>query len=260
MSFYAEATGAAATSLGLGMLSSLDLGREFRRAFTAVRASSEALRREAFAIRHAVYCDELRYEAPRPDGLEHDEFDLRAEHLLLDSVEQRRPIACARLIRASSLAGREPLPLELVCGATLGARWSNLSQSRRIAELSHLAVVREFRRRSGEDARDVSIGDADFGTASRPRFPYIPVGLCLAALALARRVDIDALVVLAEPQLALHLARLGIPLQQIGGPVQHHGTRVPYLMDVDVVAAGLRAYMRPLYDVIGQDLDAPAER
>jgi hypothetical protein len=86
MSFYAEATGAAATSLGLGMLSSLDLGREFRRAFTAVRASSESLRREAFAIRHAVYCDELRYEAPRPDGLEHDEFDLRAEHLLLDCV------------------------------------------------------------------------------------------------------------------------------------------------------------------------------
>ena len=255
MSFYAEATGAAATPQSLGVLSSRDLGREFDRYFAIARAATDADRRTAFAIRHAVYCEELGYEPVHEDGLEHDHCDAVAEHLLLGSVEEQRTIACARIVPA----GPGPLPLESACAATLGARWSNLKQSHRIGELSRLAVVREFRRRKGEEARDVAIADADFGTAGRPRFPYIPVGLCLGAIALATRVGLDALVVLAEPQLATHLGRLGLALQQVGGPVQHHGTRVPYALDVQAIVGGLRPWIRPLYQAIERDLDGVPE-
>jgi N-acyl amino acid synthase of PEP-CTERM/exosortase system len=253
MSFYGEATGAAATPLGLGKLSSLDLGREFRKYFGVVRATTDALRQEAYAIRHRVYCEELGHEALRPDGREVDAHDAHAEHLLLGSVEHSRYVACARMIPAG-LPGA-PLPIEEACAATLGARWSNLKRSRRIAELSRLAVTAEFRRRKGEQDRGLSIGDADFGTASRPRFPYVPVGLALAAIALARRQQIDVLVVLTEPQIATHFARLGMLLQQIGGPVQQRGTRVPYAMSVGGIVGGMRAFMRPLYRAIDQDLD-----
>jgi len=256
MSFYAEATGAAATSLGLGTLSSLDLGREFGHYFSVVRADTDALRKESYAIRHAVYCEELRYEPLRDDGLERDEHDAHADHLLLASAEHGRYVACARLIHGGGYP-QPPFPIELLCGATLGARWDNLRHGRRVGELSRLAVVREFRRRKGEEAREVAIGEADFGTASRPRFPYIPVGLCLASVALAVRNGLDAIVVLAEPQLATHLGRLGILLQQVGGPVQHHGTRVPCLLDLPANVAGMRSWIKPLYAAVERDLDRP---
>jgi N-acyl amino acid synthase of PEP-CTERM/exosortase system len=256
MSFYGEAAGVAAMPLPLGTLSSRDLGREFRQYFGIVLARSDALRDEAYAIRHAVYCDELRHAPSRPDGRETDEFDVRSEHLLLGSVQQSRYVGCARLVLTGLVSASEPLPLEDICGATIGARWSNLKRTRRIAELSRLAVVADFRRRKGEQARDLAIGDADFGTPGRPRFPFIPVGLGLASIALAKRLGIDTLVVLAEPHIATHFGRLGLAMQQIGGPVQHHGTRVPYTMDVEPIVRSLRSFMRPLYEAVAQDVEA----
>ncbi|HVE50241.1 MAG TPA: PEP-CTERM/exosortase system-associated acyltransferase [Casimicrobiaceae bacterium] len=257
MSFYAEATGASSTSLGLGMLSSLDVGRAYREFFALVHATSDDHRNEAYAIRHAVYCAELGFESPRSEGLERDSFDARAEHLLLGSVAQSRFVACARLILAAGGADEEPFPIETLCGPTLGARWSNLRRGHRVAELSRVAVVADFRRRKGEELRDFTLGEADFGTVSRPRFPYIPVALCLGAVALARRIDVDTIVVLTEAKIATHLARLGIHLTQIGGPVHHHGTRVPAMLSVGDVIASMRSFMAPLYRAIESDLDSP---
>ena len=54
-----------------------------------------------------------------------------------------------------------------------------------------------------------------FGTAERPRFPYLTVGLYLGTIALAREHDIKTLFVLTEPKLARHLARLGVVVRQI---------------------------------------------
>ena len=257
MSFYGEAAGAATTPLGIGLMSSVDLGVEFGTYFRVVRATTDVLKVEALAIRHRVYCEELGFEPVRGDGLDRDEYDERSEHVLVASVAASRFVACARLVRSGVAGPGETLPIESTCAATLGARWDNLRRAKRIAELSRLAVTSGFRRRRGEHERELAIGDADFGTPSRPRFPHIPVALALSGLALAQRSDIDAVALLAEPQVASQMSRLGLHLQQIGGPVQHHGTRVPFVLEVADALAHLRAFMKPLYRTIERDLDAP---
>ena len=258
MSFYGEAAGAATTPLGIGLLSSVDLGVEFGTYFGVVRATTDELRSEAYAIRHRVYCEELGFEPIRVDGLERDEYDARAEHVLLGSIATSQFVACARLVQSGVAGPGETLPIEATCAATLGARWENLRRAKRIAELSRLAVTADFRRRKGEHDRELAIGEADFGTPSRPRFPYIPGALALAGVALARRLAIDGIALLAEPQVASQLWRLGLHLQQLGGPVQHHGTRVPFVLDVPDALERMRAFMKPLYRTIERDLDASA--
>ena len=98
----------------------LNLGAGFSKYFRALPALDEDLRRAVFTIRHAVYCDELGYEAARADRLESDDFDARSVHCLLQERAQRRlrrlrapgPRGCKR--PASRIAVRAT-----VCGASL---------------------------------------------------------------------------------------------------------------------------------------------
>ncbi|MCE1187439.1 MAG: PEP-CTERM/exosortase system-associated acyltransferase, partial [Rhodocyclales bacterium] len=64
------------------------------------------------------------------------------------------------------------------------------------------------------------------------------------------------LFVLTEPRLADHVGKLGVQITQIGGPVQHRGIRVPSMMDVDSIIRGLRFFVRPLWRVVNEEIDA----
>ena len=123
-----------------------------------------------------------------------------------------------------------------------------------MAELSRLAVVHEFRRRKGEQDTPINLADEDFGTPARPRFPHIPVGLYLGALAIAQRRIIATLVVLTEERLARHFGRLGVRLAQVGDAVEFHRMRAPYLMSVRETVDMLPPVIRALYDKIYADI------
>jgi len=60
--------------------------------------------------------------------------------------------------------------------------------------------------------------------------------------------------VLTEPRLAKHLARLGVDIRQIGGPIEHRGTRVPSSMTVSSVMGGINFVIRPLYKVVAEEV------
>jgi N-acyl amino acid synthase of PEP-CTERM/exosortase system len=238
----------------------LNLGVGFRKYFVALPALNDELKRAAYRIRHSVYCEDLGYEALRADGLETDEYDAQATHCLLQGVVDPQYVGCIRLVVPRRDDPQRPLPFEVLCGTTLDRTVidpGSLPRDR-IAEVSRLAVIRQYRRRKGEAARPGGdIDDSDFGTVERPRFPYIPVGLYLGMLAQARRQGIETLFVLTEPRLASHLSRLGVRLTRIGAPVEHRGTRVPSMMRVNEVIEGFGAFVRPLFDVIaGEIVDA----
>jgi N-acyl amino acid synthase of PEP-CTERM/exosortase system len=93
-----------------------------------------------------------------------------------------------------------------------------------------------------------------FGTKSRPRFPYIPVGLYLGTIELARLHRIETLFVLTEPRLAAHFAWLGVEIKRIGRAIEHRGTRIPSMMRVSSIIEGLNFIMRPLYEEIAQEV------
>ena len=229
-----------------------NLGVGFKRYFEVVPALTAELRDHVYRIRHEVYCEELKYEPVRNDRRERDEYDAHSLHCLIRSVKTGDYVGCTRLVLTRPDDPRYLLPFERTCAKTIDRNIVDPQRLPRhtIAEISRLAVVARFRNRRGEKHSAVPLGDHAFGTEMRPRFPYLTVGLYLGTIALAREHDIKTLFVLTEPKLAKHLARLGVVIRQIGGPVQHRGTRVPSVMTVASIIDGLNFMVRPLYRVV----------
>jgi N-acyl amino acid synthase of PEP-CTERM/exosortase system len=245
-----------------GVLASalLDLAEGFRRRFEVIPALSAELQDRAFEIRHQVYCEDLGFEAQRPDRRERDEYDRHSIHLLLRHVQTGEYVGCTRLVRARPEDPSYPLPFEKTCAHTLDRGGVDPAKFPRhsIAEVSRLAVIAKYRRRRGEAKTTAGLPDENSEGQVTPkptRFPYILVGLYLGTVALAQRHKISQLFVLTEPRLAEHFLKLGVQLQQIGGPVEHRGTRVPSLMSVTGIVVGMSRLVRPLYREIVQQID-----
>lgn len=235
-----------------------NLGHGFRKYFEIHPALDHSLREEVFRVRHEVYCEELGYEPVRPDRRETDEYDDQSLHCLMrTSVEPHHPVGCTRIVLARPGDPDHPLPFERTCAATLDRSIIDPARLPRehIAEVSRLAVRAAFRRRRGETGTTAPIQDEDFGSVIHPRFPYIPIGLYLGAIALAARQGIETLFVLTEPRLASHFAKLGVDIRQIGGPVEHRGARIPSMMDVQSIIKGMRFLVKPMWRVIEEEIE-----
>ncbi|GAA5180365.1 hypothetical protein GCM10025771_24690 [Niveibacterium umoris] len=236
-----------------------NLGESFSNYFEILPALDDAVRREAFFVRHEVYCKDLHFEAERDTREETDDYDKHSLHCVLRTRgEHARPVGCARLIRANPDDLEHPLPFEKFCGTVLDRSIVDPSRLPRtaIAEVSRLAVVSDFRRRKDEQDKPVSISDDDFRAAGPvQRFPFIPVSLYLACLAMSIREGIEHVFVLTEPRLALHFARIGFDIQQIGAPIEHRGLRVPSYLRPALIARDLKPMMRPLFDVVQNAID-----
>jgi N-acyl amino acid synthase of PEP-CTERM/exosortase system len=227
----------------------LDLREGFRSRFAVVPAISENLVEEVYRVRHRVYCEELGFEAVRPDAQERDEYDAHAVHLLLRQAGTGEPVGCARLVRPNPLDPTAPLPFERFCAASLDRSIVDPVRLPRgtVAEVSRLAVMSQFRRRKGEAAQPAPVSEGDFGTDENPRFPYILVSLYLGIVAMAGIHGVETLFILTEPRLAAHFAKLGVGVRQIGTPIEHRGLRIPSMMSVSGIVSGLNGYVRPLY-------------
>jgi N-acyl amino acid synthase of PEP-CTERM/exosortase system len=237
----------------------LNLGAGFAKHFRVRPALDDEMRRTVYRIRHAVYCEELGYEPIRDDGLECDGFDSRSLHCLLESVQTSAPVGCVRLVLADPNDANDALPFETLCRDSLNRSLVDPGKldRRRIAEVSRLAVIAQYRRRRGEHKVPVGLDESDFGTPDRPRFPYIAAGLYLGMLAQANRSGIETLFMLTERGLAKQLARLGVAMQSIGPPVEHRGLRYPSMMSVREVIGGLNVFVRPLFDLLTREIDEP---
>jgi N-acyl amino acid synthase of PEP-CTERM/exosortase system len=237
----------------------LDLVQAYQQYFEIVPAYTEALKDEVYQIRHKVYCEDLAFEPQRPDRREHDAYDAQSLHLLIRSVRSGQFIGCTRIVLTRPNDPYHPLPFEKACGATLDRSVVDPARLPRkaIAEVSRLAVVAQFRRRKEDSQKSpVSISEADFGTTEQPRFPYIPIGLYLGSVELARLNNVNTLFVLTEPRLASHFQKLGFNIRPIGAPVEHRGARIPSVVDTTNVANDLRTHLRPLYHVIAAEVSS----
>ena len=161
----------------------------------------------------------------------------------------------ARLIVARPEDPDHPLPFETSCAATLDRSIVDPSQIARekFGEISRLAVVSRYRQRKGESNKPVSLTADDFAAREgQSRFPFIPVALYFGMAAMARQLGLDYAFVLTEPRLAEHFARIGFPIQVVGGAVEHRGLRAPALLRGAEFEASLRPMIRPLYELVEQ--------
>lgn len=239
----------------------LNLGAAFRSYFNVVPALTEELRDHAFRIRHQVYCEELKFEPERPDRRESDAYDAHSLHCLLRSVETGQYVGCTRLVLTRPGDPSYPLPFEKTCAKTLDRSIVDpMALPRKsIAEVSRLAIVSRYRRRRGEERSPAPLSAESFGTSDRPRFPYLAIGLYLGTIELAALHGIETLFLLSEPVLVRHFATLGVKVTRIGGPVEHRGTRVPSTMNVPSIIAGINFVVRPLYNIIAEEVRRAVE-
>lgn len=240
-------------------MSRLNLAENFNRFFSIAPALHDARKNDVFFIRHDVYARELGFEPVREDQRESDAYDARSVHCLMSTSEAAsRLVGCARVVFTDPQDPHSLLPFEKACRDSLYRDQIDPSKlpRERIAEVSRLAVLSEFRRRKGEDHREVSIDVQDFGDAKQPRFPYIPVGLYMASVLMAQRHGIEYLFTLTEPRLAEHFAKLGVKIEPIGAPIEHRGMRVPSLIQAATVESGLRLMIRPLWKEIEAQMAA----
>jgi N-acyl amino acid synthase of PEP-CTERM/exosortase system len=240
----------------MAVLDRSNLGAAFTSYFKVVPALTDELRDHAYRIRHQVYCEDLKFEPERPDRRESDEYDAHSLHCLVRSVETGQYVGCTRLVLTRPGDPAYPLPFEKTCAKTIDRTVVDpLALPRQtIAEVSRLAIVSGYRRRRGEQNSPAPVSDQSFGTQTRPRFPYLAIGLYLGTIELAALHGIDTLFLLSEPILFRHFATLGVKIKQIGGAVEHRGTRVPSTMSVPNIIAGINLVVRPLYNVIAEEV------
>jgi len=243
----------------MSILDRFNLGEGFKRYFAVRPALSEVDRHKVYRIRHQVYCEELRWEAPRPSGEECDAYDQHSLHCLMTrSDDQNNLVGCTRLVLPPLDDMNRPLPFERSCADSIDRSIVDPSKLPRdsIAEISRLAVRAQYRRRKGEDRQELPLSESEERDGDQqPRFPYIPLGLYMASVALAHRKGIETLFVLTEPRLSSHFAKLGVEIIQIGTPIEHRGMRIPSMMRTSKIIKGLRFFMRPMYRAISEEVD-----
>lgn len=240
-----------------------NLAEGFKRFFSVAPALQDAEKDRVFFIRHDVYARELGFEPVRPDQRETDAYDKNAVHCLMKTAESsQRLVGCARLVFPDPSVPGSLMPFEKSCRDSLFRDVIDPARlpRDRVAEVSRLAVMSDFRRRRGEEQREVALDVSDFGDRQQPRFPYIPVGLYMSAVLMAQRHKIDHIFTLTEPRLAEHFGKLGVKIVPIGAPIEHRGTRVPSVIDVATVESGLRLMIRPLWKAIEAQMDAAYAR
>lgn len=199
--------------------------------FRFLKVESPALLKEVFRLRFQVYCLECGFLDPGhyPDGLETDQYDSHSIHFAaLDHLD--KVVGSIRLIRNSEPT---PFPIEVHCQPILE---TNSFFRENIAEISRLAVSKNFRRR--EDDNFMGTGAylpketlkrnvlelKDF----RRKRPEIVLGLYKMMYHESKRLGLTHWFAVMEAKLWEVLNRQGIQFIQIGKKADYYGPVNPY--------------------------------
>lgn len=219
----------------------------FNAAFSVELATTPAAINEVLEVRYQVYCIDRPFEDPSvfTDKREHDVYDRRSVHALIRHKASGDGVAAVRLV----LQGDEPeadFPMEGPCldqmnRAVRKQVWETPRD--RMAEISRLAVSREFRKRLNE--KDSTSGLSDFATYSdtdggRRAMPYISLGLFAAIVQMSVKHGITHWLAAMEPTLLRLLKRYGISFDHVGPTVDYHGRRRPVFTSAAALLEGIR--------------------
>jgi N-acyl amino acid synthase of PEP-CTERM/exosortase system len=220
-------------------------------------ANSELLKQQVYELRHQVYCEELHFEETNTQQMELDEFDQRSLHCFIRHINSGALAGTLRLI--STRNSEELLPMEKFCPQAItdeNLRPRNFLPHH-ICEVSRLAVPLTFRKRQVDQYAGGATGvinEQNFSTQELRFFPYIAVSLYLSAIALCHKSRIHHVFVMMEPRLARSLNFVGIHFTPIGAPVEYHGKRAAYYVDIRQLRKKMSIGYRKLLAMIEKEL------
>jgi len=220
-------------------------------------AVNDALKEEAFRIRHNVYCEELAFEDVKEGGQEKDEFDEQSIFSLIKHKPSSIYTSCVRVVRIQKEG--QLLPIEKFCMGSITNEELHPERFNRteICEISRLAVKSDFRRRKTDQFKGSGTGviqETSYSEVELRCFPFIAIGLYMAAATMAIDTGIRHVYVMMEPRLARSMSFVGIKFQPLGDPIEYHGLRAPYYINPEIFLSNLSPGFQNLYKAIEHDI------
>jgi N-acyl amino acid synthase of PEP-CTERM/exosortase system len=212
----------------------------FNQYFEMIPADSKELKQEVYKLRYQVYCLERGFEdlENHPDGMEHDEYDIRSSHYLIRHIKTGSYMATTRLVLPDKQNLDNPFPVEAHSQIDNVALLQTM-QRPNLAELSRFCVSKEFRRRKNEqDLIITNDTDNSRSLSERKHSASITLALFACAVRISSEHNIHYWIALIEPALKRVVAPLGINVTEIGPLVDYHGMRFPCAISVNDVLQG----------------------
>jgi N-acyl amino acid synthase of PEP-CTERM/exosortase system len=234
--------------------------KEFNDHFTIMPATDAQLIAECQRLRYQVFCTEHSiFSGDLYTGeLERDEFDQHSVHSLLFHRATGSTVATVRLVLANPHRPEARFPLETHLGRYIYADPASFHRAPRasVAEISRLAVSKQFRHRVGE--RQQAYNNVEEPSASESRrgnrlYPHITLGLFKAIVQMSVAHDVRFWCAAMEPTLMRLLSRFGIRFSPIGPLTEYYGLRQPCSASVHDILSGIHARRLDVWRFITDD-------
>ena len=202
-------------------------------------------------LRYQVYVNERAFERPEEhaEGLEIDEYDQHSIHLYACANHSDDIIGAARII----LGSERPLPIERHFEIR---QLPEGVQREQIAEISRLAVSKEFRCRAIEHAifgteqhvtnqkKPIMVNSRDF---RRSYEHQLVRGLYVVLYRESKIRGLTHWFTVMANGLYVILRRWGISFVQIGPSRDYYGLRAPYMVSIESIESSLKKHDPDLY-------------
>ncbi|WP_311065001.1 PEP-CTERM/exosortase system-associated acyltransferase [Halomonas sp. DWK9] len=237
--------------------------------FRLILAQTTDEQHRAFALRHAVFIEELNYDIGTSStlNLEHDEHDQHSLLCLLHHKATGIDLGCVRVVLIDTFAKRQErgLPLEDYYASHLFMPETHPSYFpvNTVCEVSRLAVhptarkkPKDFHRADSQspDSQSLDIQSPYDSIKESPALLSLSLFLAATALVgLSQRYHVFAML---EPRFSRLLKASGLHFHQVGGVINYCGSRAPYYIDQRVAEESLPIKIKPLYHTIKGQLEA----
>ncbi|WP_148863848.1 PEP-CTERM/exosortase system-associated acyltransferase [Marinobacter fonticola] len=225
-----------------------DISSIFNSVFEVAVATTEETVNKVLEVRYQVYCVDRSFEDPNRfvDKRERDSYDPRSAHALIRHRTTGDSVAAVRLVLAGDTPDQSDFPMEEPCVRQMNQQAQNAiaeTPRQHIAEISRMAVSREFRRRLNEDQSTSGISDqacyADAEGGKRA-MPYISLGLFAAILQMSVKHGVTHWMAVMEPAQLRLLKRFGVEFDHVGPLMEYHGRRRPAFTEAASLIEGIR--------------------
>ena len=200
---------------------------DFHDNFAVEIAESAQQLREAYRLRYQTYCVERGFEASIT-GLEIDEFDCRARHVVLRHRRSGEAAGTVRLVRPDPQAPLDSLPMQRLCEAEHLRSLPVLST----AEISRFAVPKRSR------------------NMAQASSALMRLGLMRGLLKMSREMALTHWCAVMERSLLRLLQSTAMHFHPVGPVVEHHGIRQPSYANIESVLARIHREQAAIWDYV----------
>ena len=213
------------------------LAGQFAKYFTLQQVCSPDQFDDIYKMRHQAYCKEFDYDVYHHNERERDEYDRFSLQCLLTLQSNQAAAGSVRIIIPPNHKRGMLLPFERNFSHAFYRSLINPDTLPygSYCEISRVIIPQAFRKRHGENLSPRGIiNDLCADTEGKARrFPFITIGLYLAALSLFLQSQLSIVFLVMEPKLVRRLDQLGIYLTQASEVIDYHGQRAVYFATRD---------------------------